>query len=698
MLESRSIDNDFLHQITAVVEENISNEQFGVTELAEAMNMSRSNLLRKVKKLTNLSVSQFISQVRLRRGMELLRSSSFNVSEISHQVGFNSTSYFIKCFREYYGYPPGEVGKREVGDMLADLAEEFQPVEQNSTSLSQSNWKRNAFILGGILLVIVVIIGVAKRYLGVFPRFSQLEKSIAVLPFKNDSNDSTNVYLINGLMESTLTNLQKIKELRVISRTSTEKYRNNTRSIPEMAKELNVSYFIEGSGQKIGDQIVLNIQLIEAGSDKHLWARQYKRETKDIFALQQEIAQNIAEEIEAIITPEEKKQIEKVPTEDLEAYDFYLKAKDMLSQGTRESLLKAIPSFNEAIRRDPKFALAYADAAMTYYYLDLYQTEKKYGAEMGSYADKAWLYDSKLAESLVAKALFYMHKGEYRQAVPYLEKALEYNPNSDLAIHFLSELYNNYIPDTNKYLEYALRGVRQNVPSQDSINTSYTYMHLSNAFLQAGFIDESLLYIRKSLDYYPKNPFANWIKIGAIFAKNKDIVQAKQLFKKEFARDTSRFYISQELGKVSFLMRDYKESYLYYQKFLATKDAQQLDIFKNESMRIGIVWGKMGKKKESEVFIKQFKEFVDGNESIYKNLNLVEYYAYQGNTTKAIEHLKLFSKEENFQYWVLLLPDNPEVDSIKKHPEFWNIMHEIENRFWNNHKKLKASLEEKDLL
>ena len=102
---------DFLSQIVSIVEANISNEQFGVSELADAMNMSRSNLLRRIKKLTNLSVSQFIRQIRLKWGMELLQNSSMNVSEVAYQTGFSDVSYFIKCFREYYGYPPGDVGK-----------------------------------------------------------------------------------------------------------------------------------------------------------------------------------------------------------------------------------------------------------------------------------------------------------------------------------------------------------------------------------------------------------------------------------------------------------------------------------------------------------------------------------------------------------------------------------------------------------
>src|SRR5918993_320971 len=111
MPESSSVDTSFLQQLTGTIEKNISNELFGVSELAEEMNMSRSNLLRKVKKETNLSVSQLISQQRLKRAMVLLKTSQLNVTEVSQQVGFNSTSYFIKCFREYYGYPPGETGK-----------------------------------------------------------------------------------------------------------------------------------------------------------------------------------------------------------------------------------------------------------------------------------------------------------------------------------------------------------------------------------------------------------------------------------------------------------------------------------------------------------------------------------------------------------------------------------------------------------
>ena len=124
MATSSPQDKEFLDQLIAIVESHIAEEDFGVSELAEAMNMSRSNLLRRVKKANNISVSQLINQIRLERAMEMLRNSALNVSEVSHQVGFNSPSYFIKCFREYYGFPPGEANKHIIDDPVRSTEDE----------------------------------------------------------------------------------------------------------------------------------------------------------------------------------------------------------------------------------------------------------------------------------------------------------------------------------------------------------------------------------------------------------------------------------------------------------------------------------------------------------------------------------------------------------------------------------------------
>ena len=140
MQDSHPIENNFLNRITEIIQENLSNEQFGVSELASEMGMSRSNLLRRIKKLAKLSVSQFIRQERLKSAMELLRQTSLNVSEVSYKVGFGSTSYFIKCFHDYFGYPPGEVGSRG--------SDETDPIQ---TGISK---KRNCLVYWGLLLVL----------------------------------------------------------------------------------------------------------------------------------------------------------------------------------------------------------------------------------------------------------------------------------------------------------------------------------------------------------------------------------------------------------------------------------------------------------------------------------------------------------------------------------------------------------------
>lgn len=686
MAENFSIENDFIRKITKIIEENISNEQFGVSELAGKTGMSRSNLLRKIKKLTKISASKFIRQVRLQKAMEILKQSSLNVSEVSYDVGFSSTSYFIKCFREYYGYPPGEVGKRNIN-------------ENDYTQTIKSGNQRKIISIISIVFAIVI----AALLLIVLQPFSfrqkVSEKSIAVLPFINDSNDSTNVHIINGLMESILNNLQKIEDLRVISRTSVEKYRNAPKSIPEIARELNVNYFVEGSGQKIGDQILMNVQLIDASSDKHLWAEQYSRKVKDIFKLQQEVAKEIAGRIEAIITPEEEEQIDKIPTNDLIAYDYYLKGLDLMNEGNREGLEEAIQWFKKAINQDNEFALAYAYLAISYYYMDVFQTEKKYLDQLNLNADQALLFDPKLPQSLVAKALFYINNREYEQAIPFLEKALEYNPNSARVINVLADFYANIIPNTAKYLEYALKGIRLDIASQDSVTASYTFLHVSNAFIQSGFVEEAEKYINKSLDYNPQNLYSEYVRAYIMFAKNRDLKKTKDLLIKTLKKDTTRLDILQEVAKIHYYLRDYQGAYKYYKHFLDRKKSMNLDIYRYENAKIGVVFDKVGLKQDSEKLFEDYLIYAENDESVYQPVSLAVYYSYTGESQKALEQLKLFSEEDNFFYWIILfLNIDPLIDNIRDLPEFKRIFNDIETKFWNNHNKVRTRLEEEGLI
>ncbi|WP_167619281.1 helix-turn-helix domain-containing protein [Maribellus sediminis] len=680
-------DTEFLARLRQIVEEQLSNEQFGVSELADKIGMSRSNLLRKVSKASGLSVSQFIRNIRLEHAAEMLKTETYTVSEISYKVGFGSVSYFIKCFREHFGYPPGSMPESSTTEEIEEESDP-EPVKKKKLPVLPVT-------LFFLALIIVAVIFVFQRN----TKNKLPPKSIAVLPFINDSNDSTNIYIINGIMESTLNKLQAVEDLRVISRTSVEKYRMQPKTIPEIAKELNVGYVVEGSGQKIGDRILLNIQLIEATSDSYIWSRQYEREISDIFALQSEIAKNITDEIEVILTPEEQERMEKAPTENVAAYDEFLKGLDLLRILQPENLWAAIGHFHKAFELDENFARAYAGTAMAFYFLEANKTLREYTDSINYYADQALFHDSKLPQSLIAKALFYMAHSEYELAVPYFEKALDYNPNYDLVLYFMVDLYAKYIPDTEKYLEYALRGLQVDPAAFDSITNGVNYLHISNALVQAGFKEQALKYVNKSMEYWSGNLYSEYLKAYIIFAENGDLNQLRKSLTAALEKDTNRLDIAQELAKICYFQRDYQAAYDYYQHYLTIKKAAGLDIYPQEDIKIAYTCLQLGKKEEAEKFLEAFKNYTDNDDSIYKNLNLCMYYAATGDPKKAYSYLELFSHEEQFYYWTIpFIQLDPALDDVRKERGYRRTFSRLETNFNNFHERLKATLKEMYLI
>lgn len=685
MPESNLSDNKFLNQLKGIIEDNISDEKFGVSELAKAFGMSRSNLLRKIKKSTGLSVSQFIRQIRLENAMEMLKDSSQNISEVAYAVGFGSTSYFTKCFHDYYGFPPGETNK---------ITQDSKGQRKNGNLRKILMFAVSTAVTAFAVFLIIYFLNKDSS------KQPDLEKSIAVLPFKNESADISNVYIVNGLMESVLNNLQKIEDLRVISRTSVEKFRNNSKTIPEIANELNVSYIVEGSGQKINDKLLLTIQLIDASSDQHLWSEQFERNTSDIFDLQREVAKKIVKKIQVIVTPEEQKRIDKIPTKNLIAYDYFLKGFDQINQGTVEGLESSIVSFKKAIEHDSAYARAYAGVAMAYYYLDIFKSVKKYKDEINYYADKALFYDATLEQSLIAKSLYYQSIGDCNLAIPYLKKALEYNPNSALALNYLSDIYATCLPNTGKYLENALKVLKLDIAANDSTKTSINYLHVSNAFIQSGFVDEAEFYINKSLNYNPNNIFSDYVKAYIQYAKDKDLAKIKERLIATLKKDTTRLDVLQEIGKICYYMRDYPTSFKYFKKFSDARKKYGLGIFQHMDAEIGYVYKEMGFIEEAKKLFDNYKNYVDTSNSIYKNIELAMYHSYMGDIEKAFKYFEQFAKEEeDFHYWtILFLKIDPLMDNLKDHPKFENIYKLLEAKFWDNHKKIKKSLKQKELI
>src|SRR5205809_2843748 len=249
--------------------------------------------------------------------------------------------------------------------LILAWALEVTPEGIRTTQPAPSGQRRRRNIVA--LVGIGVIVSAAAGFF-LLPRASahKIDKSIAVLPFENFSDDKENAYFADGIQDDILTNLSKIGDLKVISRTSVMPYRGKDKNVRDIGKALGVSAILEGSVRKSGNRVRVNVQLINAENDEHIWAEEYDRDLADVFAIQTDLAQKIAKELQAKLSPTEKAQIERKPTENSEAYLAFLQAHDLFTgmDKFRDTSLKAIPLFEQAIKLDPKFALAFAGLSM----------------------------------------------------------------------------------------------------------------------------------------------------------------------------------------------------------------------------------------------------------------------------------------------------------------------------------------------
>jgi len=262
------------------------------------------------------------------------------------------------------------------------------------------------------------------------------EKSIAVLPFENRSEDKANAYFADGIQDEILTRLAKIADLKVISRTSTQHYKSAPENLPEIARQLGVAHILEGSVQKSGDAVRVNVQLIKAANDSHLWADTFDRNLTDIFSVESEVAKAIADQLRANLTGQEEQIISAKPTDNPEAYDAYLRglAYSLKTQSTPANSLAAQKYLREAVRLDPKFALSwallsYVDA--TGYITLTLQPTVALREEVRQAAETALTLQPNLGEALLATGHYhYACLKDYDTAVRYFEQARQFLPNS----------------------------------------------------------------------------------------------------------------------------------------------------------------------------------------------------------------------------------------------------------------------------
>jgi len=347
----------------------------------------------------------------------------------------------------------------------------------------------------------------AYRFYRAAPVPSSNEKSIAVLPFADLSQGRDQEYFCDGIQEEILTRLAKIGDLKVISRTSTQHFKSTPKDLPEIAKQLGVANILEGTVQKAEGRVRVNVQLVNARNDSHLWAEKYDRKLTDIFAVESEIAKTIADTLQAKLSGSEQRAIATRPTENTEAHQLYLKGTFFSNKRTGPDLRTAIDYFKEAIGKDPDYALAYAGLADAYALLSLFGGEDPQATapQAKAAARKALELEDTLPEAHNSLGLLLaLHDFDFARSKKEFERAIELNPNYATAHH---QFGNMNLAMTGEFDHAIIEGKRavELDPLSLIINAD-----LGQDFLLARRYDEAIDQLRKTLAMDPRFYYARW--------------------------------------------------------------------------------------------------------------------------------------------------------------------------------------------
>jgi TolB-like protein/Tfp pilus assembly protein PilF len=356
------------------------------------------------------------------------------------------------------------------------------------------------------------------------------EKSIAVLPFDNLSRDPDNAYFSEGIQDEILTRLAKIAQLKVVSRTSTQKYKTAPDNLRDIAHQLGVTNILEGSVQKAGDQVRVTVQLINAISDAHLWADTYDRKLTDIFAVESEIAKSVAEKLQAKLTGSAEQVLASRPTENPEAHQLYLKGRYFWNRRTGENLNKALGYFQQAIEKDPSYALAYAGVADCYALLPVYGNKppKEDIQRAIAAARHAIELDDNLAEAHTSLANALVDDLQFAAAETEFKRAISLNPNYATAHQWFGECLQGEGRFNEALAELKL--AHELDPLSLIINGSY-----GQCLGVAGRSDEAIDQLHKTMDMDPTFTVAH-VMLGQVFEDKGALSEAIAEYEKAMER------------------------------------------------------------------------------------------------------------------------------------------------------------------
>jgi TolB-like protein/AraC-like DNA-binding protein len=474
MTEPLYKDQAFINKLTEIVLANLNNKNFGVNDLARKAGVSRYIIHHKLSSTDYRNVSRFIREIRLKRAMELLQQHAGPASDIAFRVGFGSPAYFNKCFHEHYGFTPGEV-KTKIIPAEGNTPESFSGAVNESEKLSAGTKEVTVTSRKAdrrmILLVTSVIVVLATFALFFINRGTgRLEElSIVVLPFKNLSDDPNNQYIADGVMEDILNDLYQISELRVISRTTSEYFRDKNLTTKEIGRKVNARHVLEGSVRSYEGKIRISIQLIDAEHDQHLWSQNFDRDLNDIIGIQGEIALQVANKLNAALSSNEIRKIGDMLTQNPEAYDNYMRGRFLLNKAnneqrtdiSKEGLTGSLQYFEKALAEDQNFPEAYAGLARAYLSLTGWgwRPEEEGFQKVLDLCNKALQIDPDCAEAHAVKGAYHIWgERRFEEGRRELITALRLNPNYPPAHQWYAQLLmiTGPIKEARTYMDRAL--------------------------------------------------------------------------------------------------------------------------------------------------------------------------------------------------------------------------------------------------
>src|SRR6184192_2503216 len=422
--------------------------------------------------------------------------------------------HVVNLYNNEIGNPvvPGKFGRKAIA----------------GTPSSVATGNRRRYSIVAMAIGALIVLGVTSLFLTTRTAFRNIagrgapalpasEKSIAVLPFQNLSDDKSNGYFTDGIQDEILTRLSKIAALKVISRTSTQKYKSAPENLREVGRQLGVANFLEGSVQKVANAVHVNVQLIRAATDERLWAESYNRKLDDVFGVEGEVANAIADQLNAKLSGAEQKAVAEKPTQNAAAYDTYLHAIAIDNATTLDTTKRVAGLYADAVRLDPQFALAWARLAVarSQLYFNGIDIETNSGAAVKEAADRAISLQPELGEAWLAQGVYrYRVLRDFQGALQSYEEALRRLPNSALVLEQMAHLERRLgqFDAAQKHYEAAAQLDPRNIGILST--TAETLSGLRR-------FDEAQMLLDRVLQISPGNEFALAVEAGNFHAQGR---------------------------------------------------------------------------------------------------------------------------------------------------------------------------------